>query len=333
MATKLKVGKRIGSGHFSNVHAGTDPVHGKVAVKVLKRHRSESDADWAERQRAVLAEGRHLSTAQHDHVVRVFYVEDSPTGPRLVMELCAGGSVLKQYKVGPMRLADVRKVATEISFGLGEVHSKSMLHRDIKPANILLDERGRAKLGDFGHVTDRIVVGYASAAGYSDHLAKEVHDTGQTSQRSDVWALGMTLYRLLHGKAWYDERPGVTALMVQAGGYAKRLRWLPHIPAEWQRFIRKAMHDDPRKRFRNSVEFRNGLARLPVIPDWTCTVSSDALRWERQHRGKQQVVEWNRARGRRAWTAKSIDPTSGKTHTLRTSKSLRELQAFLCRPT
>lgn len=328
MPPKLRVKKRIGKGHFSNVHLGLDQVHGEVAVKILKRHRHETDSDWNERQRAVLAEGRHLSTAQHANVVRVFYVEPGAKSPLLVMELCSGGSLLARYRAGPLLLGEVRKIATEVSFGLGEVHSKGMLHRDIKPGNILLDASGRAKLGDFGHVTDRIVVGYASRAGYADHLAKEVYDTGRTSERSDIWALGITMYRLLHGAEWYGEQPIRTAFLVQAGRYANRLRWLPHIPGAWRRFIRKCLHDDPRKRFQTAVQFRNGLARLPVSPEWMCTVSASLVRWERTKGQKRYEVEWHRTPRKQSWVAYSTDLISGKKRTLRSSKNLRELESF-----
>jgi eukaryotic-like serine/threonine-protein kinase len=75
------------------------------------------------------------------------------------MELCQGGCLQSKFDSGPMLLADVRKYATHITMGLAALHARNMLHRDIKPANILLNKQGIAKLGDFGLVTDNIILG------------------------------------------------------------------------------------------------------------------------------------------------------------------------------
>src|SRR5690606_13736635 len=98
-------------------------------------------------------------------------------------------------------------------------------------------KNGTVKLGDFGLVTDEMVLGYADLGySYTDHLAPESHETGLSSKKSDFWALGMTLYRLLHGDDWYRRSP-LPRFSVTDGGYADRLTWLPHISGRWRRLI------------------------------------------------------------------------------------------------
>ena len=65
----LTVGKKIGSGHFGEVHEGEDPAHGKVAVKVLRREGWMTDAQWAGYKPEHLGEAQNLSRAEHRNVV------------------------------------------------------------------------------------------------------------------------------------------------------------------------------------------------------------------------------------------------------------------------
>ncbi|MFY9925155.1 MAG: protein kinase, partial [Opitutaceae bacterium] len=186
-----------------------------------------------------------------------------------------------------------------------------MLHRDIKPANILRS-MGKIKLGDFGLVTDKIVVGYASGQGYTDHLAPEVHKRYITSIRSDVWALGMTIYRLLHGKGFYDTYTAHldVASEVRRGGFAIRLPWLAHIPNEWRRFIRKAMHDDSDRRYQSALALSQAAGQLPIDPKWKCDFSLAKTTWTQQKAGKTIVVEHHVLSPRKhTWLAESVTPT------------------------
>jgi len=173
----LSLGKVIGSGYFGTVYKGSDPVHGQVAVKVLEQVPGEADPDWQVRKQGLLAEGQRLAAAAHNHVVRVFHLVESDTSDQimLVMELCSGGSLLRDYETGPMEIDRIQKISTQTGIGLASLHARGMVHRDIKPANLLLGSDGRIRLGDFGLVTDKLVLGYASQAGYLDHVAYEVH--------------------------------------------------------------------------------------------------------------------------------------------------------------
>lgn len=270
------------------------------------------------RKAGLLGEGQRLSRATHANVVQVHHLLASQTDDEvlLVMELCTGGSLQSPFNAGPMQLALLRRYATDVAIGLAALHARGMLHRDIKPANILIDCAGTAKLGDFGLVTDNLVHGYGSQAGYLDHVAPEILIGYPTSARTDVWAFGMTVYRLLHGAIWYGKSPPPHS-RIPSGGFASSLDWLPHVPDAWRRFIRKSMHDDPLMRYQNAQELVDGLAQLPIDPPWACSVSHNAVTWNREHKDRRVIVEWTESNlGNHTWEAWSEPVVSGRRRTL-----------------
>jgi eukaryotic-like serine/threonine-protein kinase len=311
---QLSLQRRIGGGQFGDVYEGECPVHGKVAVKLLRQNPSESDADWAARSAELIAEARRLKSAQHRNIVAVHQiVKDGRGVVHLVTEFCHGGSLEEQYRTDPMPILKARKVITDVSAGLECVHSAGMVHRDIKPANILC-EGTIYKIGDFGLVTDRMVHGYASAQGYVSHLAPEVFDTssgvaGVTSAKSDIWALGMTLYRLLHGEGFFLDNFGLLDAndfqqRIVNGGFSQSLPWIPHIPDRWRRFVRKSMHDDSGQRFQSAHELSQALAVLPIEPNWICHYVYNHLTWKRMKDGRTTTVEWEiRSPRKHCWSA------------------------------
>jgi serine/threonine-protein kinase len=304
--------KQIGSGAFGTVFLAADPVHGDVAVKVIMKAPGESDPEWAVRKVALLQEGQNLKKAVHRNVVPVYQLleQDTPNAMLLVMDYCGGGSLQPRFDGGPMPIDKVLKVATEVTQGLQCLHGKGMIHRDIKPGNILVTSGGVHKLGDFGLVTDRLLLGYASQAGYLDHIAPEVHSKGSTSAKTDVWALGMTFYRLLHGKGWYEESPRPVTT-IPAGGFADKLKWLPHIPQEWRRIVRSMLRDDPARRLPTATAVFAALSSLPAEPAWQCDVTPGEVRWVRTAKTRRIRVAWARSGLKHEWRAWSepLGPT------------------------
>lgn len=303
----LKVGKKIGNGHFGQVHEAVDPAHGDVAVKILRRGVTLNDAQWANYKDEHLGEAKNLSRAEHRNVVKVHYVVEGDGGDSVAicMAFCPGGSLQDQFERSPMPLPGVKRVATQVLHGLGALHQRGMIHRDIKPANILIDAQGVAQLGDFGLVTDDLVLGYGSQAGYSDHIAYEVWHGAGTSAKTDVWALGMTLYRLLHGEIWYKESPDPRDV-IRDGGFADSLHWLPHVPKDWRRVIRKMLADDPAKRYQSAQQVLNGVASLSIEPAWETDVTPNLIEWNRVKGQRRLRAEWERLSDRkhrwRAWS-------------------------------
>jgi serine/threonine protein kinase len=301
----LKLGAKLGNGAFGEVFRGEDPAHGEVAVKVLKREWFHDDATWPDYKAGYLAEAKNLAKANHRNVVQVHHVVEAPDGDSVVicMAFCPGGSLQTPFERGPMTLPAVRKVGTEVLMGLGAMHARGMVHRDIKPANLLLNIKAEAQISDFGLVTDDLVLGYASQAGYSDHIAYEVWNGKGTSTKSDIWALGMTLYRLLHGKIWHDESPNPREI-VKNGGFADTLRWLPHVPKAWRRAVRKMLNDDSDARYQNAAQCLKALANLPTSPVWETSIAPGLIRWEQIKSARRIVVQWKRLSPRKhEWEA------------------------------
>lgn len=333
----LQVGKKLGNGHFGEVFLGHDSVHGQVAVKVLSRKPIQSDAEWDRHKNGFLAEARNLSKARHNNVVQVFSIEELPDGNsiRFCMAFCQNGSLQSAFEAGPMTMLDVRKAATEVCLGLDALHARGMLHRDIKPGNILRNSAGVVQLGDFGLVTDDLILGYGSQAGYTDHIAYEVWLGEGTSVKTDIWALGMTLYRLLHGKIWYEQGPAPRHVIAQ-GRFADSLQWLPHVPKAWRRVIRKMLNDDRTMRYQSASQVLNALSTLPT-PDWQTTVAPSLVRWEQVGGSRLRIVEWTEHTPRkhewRAWSqpigAAGRSMTLGaSTGVISKSQAIRELEQF-----
>lgn len=314
LISDLTIGRRLDGGAFGEVFEATDSVQGRVAVKTLRRQPGESDAAWTQRKTDLVGEGQRLKDAEHLNVVRVLQILDEPSADavHLVLEYCDGGSLQGNFETGPMSLPQLRDALVDAALGIDAVHARGMLHRDVKPANLLRGRDNRIKVSDFGLVTNDLILGYAAGVGYWDHLAPEVYHTVLTSVRTDVWAFGMTAYRLLHGETFYNQLPS-PRLLVPAGGFALGLPWLPHIPDRWRRFIRKCLSDDPHRRFASMAEVHRGLMGLPISPDWTCIYAPAEVRWERVINGRRIEVVWERLSPlRHQWRATSHPLAAGR---------------------
>lgn len=146
----------------------------------------------------------------------------------------------------------------------------------------------------------------------------------------------MTVYRLLHGSAWYEMDPPPRHV-IPHGGFSSKLRWLPHIPPEWRRFIRKMLHDDADMRFASCSQVLSALAKLPTTDNWQAVVSPMGVSWSREIKGRRQRVRWRISKPRaHSWTATS-EPISGDGSVRRLAgsaeeasqgKVVKELEAF-----
>lgn len=201
------------------------------------------------------------------------------------MEYIASGSIEDAFGGGVVPLRSAIKYTIDICKGLTYTHDRGYVHRDIKPANVLLDDTGSVKISDFGLCTNKLALGGASAAGYIMHIAPEVILDDVFTFQSDIYAVGMTAYRLLNGDSFLPVFNGSDELkdLIVTGNYPDRSRYQPFVPRKLLQVINKAMSPDPNSRFATPRDFRHALERVSypydwyerIIPNGSCWVASD----------------------------------------------------------
>lgn len=207
-----RVLKLLGQGGMGMVFLAEDPqLQRPVALKAMLPEVAKRPVA---RQR-FLREARATAKLENDHIVHIYQVGEDRGVPFLAMQLLKGMTLedylkKKQGKTSmPFSLGQILKLASEIARGLGAAHEQGLIHRDIKPANIWLDStgNGRVKILDFGLA--RAVDGdspqtklttMGTIVGTAAYMAPEQALTGKVDGRTDLFSLGVILYRLVTGR-------------------------------------------------------------------------------------------------------------------------------------
>ncbi|HET6529222.1 MAG TPA: serine/threonine-protein kinase [Actinoplanes sp.] len=199
VADRYRLVEKLGSGGMSVVWRGHDEILGRaVAVKILSPPLADDQAFRDRLRQEALAAARLC----HPHITGVFDFGETPV-PYVVMELIDGESVsVRLRRDGPLAWADAVTVAAEVASALAAAHARGVVHRDVTPANVMLTSTG-AKVVDFGIsalVGQRDTAPDGSLLGTPAYLAPERLAGGQVSPATDVYALGLLLYRMLTGR-------------------------------------------------------------------------------------------------------------------------------------
>jgi serine/threonine-protein kinase len=205
---RYRLVEKLGTGGMSVVWRGYDEILGRdVAVKVLSAQLADDQAFRERlRQEALAAAG-----LCHPHITGIFDYGESTYGdgegdvtvPYVVMELNDGESVAARLtRRGPLPWREAVTVAAEVASALATAHTRGVVHRDVTPANVMLTGSG-AKVVDFGIsalIGQRDAAPDGSLLGTPAYLAPERLAGGHVSPATDVYALGLLLYRSLTGR-------------------------------------------------------------------------------------------------------------------------------------
>lgn len=238
----------LGAGGSAEVWRGHDHrLDREVALKVL--HASPSDPAARER---LAAEARTVARLSHPHLVALLDVGRSPAAagdrPFLVTELVRGRSLADVLGAGPLAPEQVAVLGSQVASALACAHEHGVVHRDVKPANVLVDERGAARLTDFGIARllaeASTVTATGTTVGTAAYLAPEQLEGATPTGAVDVYALGLVLLEALTGARAFS---GTTSEAVAA-----RLVRDPAVPGDlppgWHDLLTAATRRDPAAR-------------------------------------------------------------------------------------
>lgn len=229
-----------------------------VAVKVLAKSLSDREG-FKERFKR---EAQALAQLNHPHIVAVYDFGETRDGQLYyIMEFVAGTDLFRLAREAPPSPRRLLQIFLQVCDALQYAHEHGVVHRDIKPANILLDERGNAKVADFGlakilepNAPDFTATG--TTIGTPDYIAPEAMEPGvKTNHRVDIYALGVTLYEMITGHPprgrW--EAPSTCC------GADRRLDGI----------VGRALHRDPARRYQQVADMAQALeGLLKSSGDW-----------------------------------------------------------------
>jgi serine/threonine protein kinase len=217
---KYRLLRLLGAGGMSTVYlAEHATLHSKVAIKVLPVKRVDQSSYLARFER----EARQSARLSHANIVRTFDLDTSGSIHFIAMEYVEGDDLhAKVKRDGPLDIREAADYVRQAALGLQHAHEEGLVHRDIKPANLMLDKRGVVKILDLGLAFDGGSEDDSltrehdeKVLGTADYLAPEqARDSHRADARSDIYALGCTLYYLLVGRAPFAK--GTLAERIQA---------------------------------------------------------------------------------------------------------------------
>ncbi len=198
----FKLEKEIGRGGMGVVYKAHElSLNRKVALKILSQ-RLCSDKEFIERFRR---EAQVIAALNHSNIVNILSYGKEQGLHYFAMEYISGkdlGQILKEK--GSIVLDEALSITSQVAGALAEAGSRGVVHRDLKPSNIMIDDMGRAKVTDFGvaHFQDSgaKLTQTGLFLGTPEYASPEQAAGRTLDVRSDIYALGAVLYRMLSGK-------------------------------------------------------------------------------------------------------------------------------------
>lgn len=244
--------KLLGKGAFGKVFLGQKKDNGMVyAIKVLNKQRVLDNSQLEH----TLAEKRILQSVSHPFLVGLEYAFQTPEKLYFVMEFMRGGELYQHLiRLDKFSEKEAKFYAACVTLALGHLHNSDYVYRDLKLENVLLDEKGFARLADFGlakflHPGEKA----QTFCGTPEYLCPELLLNRGLGRPADWWSLGILIYEMIYG------RPPFYSSNVQ-NMYKKIVReeinfkHSGNLGEEGKDLVRKLLIKDPNKRLGSQAD-------------------------------------------------------------------------------
>ncbi|HET6181009.1 MAG TPA: serine/threonine-protein kinase [Candidatus Sulfotelmatobacter sp.] len=287
----------LGRGAMGVVYKAYDPkINRPVAIKTISLAASDSSEEQACRAH-FLREAEAAGRLSHPGIVAVFDVgeETESLNPYIVMEYVAGRSLEDILATGDTKVPfhTTLQLIQEMAEALDYAHLQGVVHRDVKPSNILIGDDGQAKITDFGIA--QVNIANRSRPGHNwgtpAYMSPEQFRGESVDGRSDLFSLGVILYRMLTGHRPFQGNSAQTvSLKVTNHDPLPATVFNTELPPELDCVITRAIAKNPTERYQTGMEMVIDLKRLQSNIDLQDT-SDETPRQGIQQTGQGVVLQ------------------------------------------
>ncbi len=246
--------REAGRGGFGVVYEARDMQLGRlVAFKALRPGRPLDQKQVESLRR----EAEAAAQLNHPNLVTVHDFGTCPAGPFLIMELLQGAPLSRRLESGPLPPWEAVRIGTAVAQALAHAHAARVIHRDLKPGNVFLCGDGKVKVLDFGLA--RLLGASGAKGGTPGYMAPEQCRGEKEDERTDLFGLGVLLYRMLNGHLPFGEQDCGTAVLDEdllPEPHAK------HVPPRLSALVCRLLARDPAGRPSAAMEVADELARI-----------------------------------------------------------------------
>lgn len=269
---KYRIIEQIGSGGMAFVYKAVNMTNRKtVAVKML-REEYKNDAEFLRRfSREVNA----ILTLSHENIVRAFGAGTYNGLPYLVMEYVEGHTLKDLIsRNGALPFRTAIGITCQILDALSAAHAHGIIHRDVKPQNVIVTDKGRVKLADFGIAREArastVTFSGQKVLGSVHYISPEQAKGTLATEQSDLYSVGVCLYEMLTGTVPFEADSTVSvALMHLQEQPTPPIDIVPSLPKSLNDIVLKALEKDPAVRYQTARAMRSDLVRSLSDPNGT----------------------------------------------------------------
>lgn len=269
---KYRITELIGSGGMAQVYKAVNMSNRRtVAVKILK----EEYRDDAEFLRRFSREANAILTLSHENIVRAYDAGTHDGLPYLVMEYVEGHTLKDLIaKNGQLPVRTAIGITCQILDALSAAHSHGIIHRDVKPQNVIVTDKGRVKLADFGIAREAkastVTFSGQKVLGSVHYISPEQAKGSLATEQSDLYSVGVCLYEMLTGTVPFEADSTVTvALMHLQDKPVPPIEKRQDLPPSLNDIVLKALEKEPDARYRTARSMRSDLVRSLSDPNGT----------------------------------------------------------------
>lgn len=266
---QYEIKQKVGQGGMSHVYKAYQPALDRfVAVKVLSPALAEQPGFTARFQR----EARLVARLNHPNILPVhdFGVQDGYN--YLVMRYVENSTTLGDLIQQDISLDHLIDYLLQVADALNYAHSHDIIHRDVKPSNVLIDNQW-ALLSDFGLVKMAAgtseLTGTGMSIGTPAYMSPEQATGKAVDHRTDIYALGIILYKILTGTIPHDADTPLATLIKRSTEPVPPLRLVkPKVPKSLEQVTLRTLSMQPEARYPSVADFATALKQAQQDPNY-----------------------------------------------------------------